>query len=268
MCGINGFNWSSRQKIKEMCILTKQRGPDNTGIFVDNSISLGHNRLSILDLSSKGNQPFYYDNKNLAIVYNGEIYNYKKIREELEKKGYKFRSGTDTEVILLGYHAYSTKILQKLEGMFAFCIYDKKKKSLFLARDKLGIKPFFYYFKDSKFVFSSDIKPILQTVGMDNLTLNQQEIYNYSLYKRTLSQSLFDQIKVCPIGSYLLFDLKKKTLKLKNHYDPISDISKIDKDSGDYSSYLAEFELLMEKSIRSHLVSDAKVGVVCSGGHR
>src|SRR5690606_33280903 len=139
--------------------LIKFRGPDNTGYEKIGSISMGHLRLSILDLDVRSNQPFIY--KNLKIVYNGEIYNFEEIKKELISYGYTFNTTSDTEVLLIGYSVWGKSVLEKLNGMFAFAIYDSEKEEIFCARDRLGVKPFYYYWKDGEFEICSQIQPLI-----------------------------------------------------------------------------------------------------------
>jgi len=168
MCGISGFNFSSEELIRKMNAKVKHRGPDGDGIFVCGDASLGHTRLSIIDLSEKASQPMFSQDESLVLVFNGEIYNFQEIRDELRKKGHQFRSNSDSEVIISAYQEYGAECLQKFNGIFAFAIYDKKDNSLFVARDRVGIKPLYYYWDPSassgraKLVFSSEIKAILE----------------------------------------------------------------------------------------------------------
>ena len=199
MCGFVGFCDDSKNKkkiIRDMADIIKHRGPDSDGYYVDNNIALGFRRLSIIDLD-KGSQPIFNEDKDKVIVFNGEIYNYKEIREELKSKGHKFSTNTDTEVILHGYEEYKEDILNKLRGMFAFVIYDIKEKSLFGARDFYGIKPFYYYYDNENFLFGSEIKSFL---GSPN--------FKKELNKDMLSQYLTFQ---CSIGEDTFF---KNTYKL------------------------------------------------------
>lgn len=166
MCAICG--WINRKEkltdkqdiFREMTDLMSCRGKDNTGYYFEDNIMLGHKRLAIIDVE-KGNQPMYY--KEYIIVYNGEIYNTDEIREELKNKKYIFDTNCDTEVVLKGYAEYKEKILEKLEGIFAFCIYNKKTKEVFLARDRFGIKPLYYCEKDGNFIFASMLRAILKS---------------------------------------------------------------------------------------------------------
>ena len=149
MCGINGFNWKDEYKIEKMNSRLKHRGPDDEGIYVDEEVSLGHLRLSIIDLSKNGHQPMFDRRERFYIVYNGEVYNFKELRAELESLGYSFKSNTDTEVILYSYIQWQERCLDRFNGMFAFAIYDSESKRVFLARDRMGIKPLYYYFKNA-----------------------------------------------------------------------------------------------------------------------
>ena len=158
MCGICGFNWENKDLVRDMAHVISHRGPDQEGYFVDNNISLGHKRLSIIDLSIKGKQPMFNEDGTICVVFNGEIYNFKGIQKDLEEKGHKFFSNSDTEVIIHAYEEYGTSCLNLFNGMFAFAIWDSNKKELFIARDRIGIKPLYYYHKDGKFVFGSEIK--------------------------------------------------------------------------------------------------------------
>ena len=164
MCGICGYyGIKDSETIKVMTKLLEHRGPDNFGYFTDDKVSLGHRRLSIIDLSEKGKQPMSNEDGSIWVIYNGEIYNFKELREELEKKGHKFKSNTDTETIIHAYEEYGKDCLQKFNGMFSFCIYNSNKKELFLARDRLGKKPLYYYWNGKEFIFASELKSILAT---------------------------------------------------------------------------------------------------------
>ena len=154
MCGIIGFNFKEKELLNQIRERINYRGPDDNGEYSDEDVSLGHNRLSIIDLSVKGKQPMELLER-YVIIYNGEIYNYKKLKKELV--GYKFKTDSDTEVIVCAYDKWGKECLNKFNGMFAFCIYDSNKKELFLARDRLGQKPLYYYYKGNKFIFASEL---------------------------------------------------------------------------------------------------------------
>src|SRR5687767_9019555 len=165
MCGIAGkVNLNDKiilvSEIKKMTDLIDHRGPDDEGQWVEGSVGLGNRRLSIIDLSADGHMPMMYGRGRYVITYNGEVYNFESERKSLIKKGYKFRSKTDTEVILALYEEYGVNCLEHLRGMFALAIYDRKNKTLFLARDRLGKKPLKYYFDGKVFIFASELKAI------------------------------------------------------------------------------------------------------------
>ena len=165
MCGIVGV-WDFKNRIdkdilKRMRDLLKHRGPDDKGIYIDNHIGVAHRRLSIIDLTKAGHQPMSNENNSIWITYNGEIYNFKELRKYLKKKGHRFKSNTDTEVVIHAYEEYGFDCLKKFNGMFAFAIWDSNKKQIFLARDRIGQKPLVYYQDKDKFIFASELKAIL-----------------------------------------------------------------------------------------------------------
>ena len=166
MCGIVGFYGEQKNKeqiVKNMADRIIHRGPDGEGYYTDEKIALGHRRLSIIDLDG-GAQPMYTEDKKLVVVFNGEIYNYQELREELKTKNYEFLTNSDTEVLLHGYKEWGCELPKKLRGMFAFAIWDVEEKKLFCARDHFGIKPFYYYKKDEgeNIAFASEIKAFLE----------------------------------------------------------------------------------------------------------
>ena len=163
MCGIAGIVIQSNDKlniVKKMAKRIEHRGPDGEGFYSDDFIALAHKRLSIIDLSS-GNQPMYNETKDIIVVYNGEIYNYIELKDELKTLGHKFKTKSDTEVLVHGYETWGKDLPKHLRGMFAFAIYNKKDKSLFLARDNFGIKPLYYTNMNNSFMFASEIKAFL-----------------------------------------------------------------------------------------------------------
>ena len=164
MCGIVGFIDKEKNKdkiIKKMADRIIHRGPDGEGYYTDINVALGHRRLSIIDINA-GKQPMYNEDENIVIVFNGEIYNYKALMNELKKKKHKFTTKCDTEVLVHGYEEWGSDLPNKLRGMFAFAIWDKKNETLFCARDHFGIKPFYYYVNDGTFMFGSEIKSFLE----------------------------------------------------------------------------------------------------------
>ena len=164
MCGFVGFTNhidNSNVVLGEMLDKIKHRGPDAEGTYIDEDIALGHRRLSIIDVSEAGTQPLYSEDGNLALLFNGEIYNYQEIRARLIEAGYHFATQTDSEVLIYGYQEYGADLLQQLRGMFSFVIWDKREKKLFGARDFFGIKPFYYTIANGNLIYGSEIKAIL-----------------------------------------------------------------------------------------------------------
>jgi asparagine synthase (glutamine-hydrolysing) len=261
MCGIAGFNWNSQALIEKMLGTLRYRGPDDEGFLADSNASIGNTRLAVMDTSDKGHQPMEFE--NLAIVYNGEIYGFKQLREELEAEGYKFVSDTDTEVVLCSYHRWGPACVERFNGMWAFCIYDKKNNTLFLSRDRFGVKPLYYYFRNGKFIFASELKAIRQH-GLD-LTINVPAV-NFFFYQKYIGDNLTifeDCYKLRP-SENLLFDLNRKELTLTKYYDLERQIS------GNQDLSLAErldsVEGIIIDAVEKRLVADVPVGSFLSGG--
>ena len=260
MCGICGFNFENKNLLQKSCDLLIHRGPDDVGYYVNSKISLGVRRLSVIDLT-KGHQPQHNEDKDVWVVFNGEIYNFKELRDFLEKKGHIFYTDSDTEVIVHAYEEWKANCIKKLRGQFAFCLYDKKEDVLILARDHLGLKPLYYYFNGDKFIFSSEIKSIL--VHKVERIVNKRALNLYfSLKYIPLNITLFKGINKVPPSSYLIFDLKKKKISLKNYW-------KLDF-SIDYNKttmqYATELKKLLEECVKIRLISDVPLGAFLSGG--
>ena len=186
MCGFVGFvgkqsKEEKRKIIKDMADMIVHRGPDSDGYYIDDNVALGFRRLSIIDLDN-GSQPIYNEDKSMVIVFNGEIYNYKELKEELINKGHKFKTNTDTEVILHGYEEYKEKLFNKLRGMFSFVIYDIKNNNLLGVRDPFGIKPFYYYKNDKEFMFASEIKGMLVNPNFKK-EINDKSLKMYLIFQ-------------------------------------------------------------------------------------
>ncbi len=259
MCGIAGFNFDDKELIKEMIKTLQHRGPDDSGYYIDEYVSLGHARLSIIDLSKRAKQPMSNEDGSIWITYNGEIYNYIELREEL--RNHEFRSNSDTEVIIHGYEEWGIDVLKKLRGMFAFALYDSNKNIIFLARDNVGKKPLYYYFDNEKFIFSSEIKAILKHDIPKRI--NRDALYSFLAFQYTIgNQTMFDGIKKLLGGHYLIFDLKNKILKIGKYWDIREDIIQ-NKDENYFINKLRE---LLEESARLRLRSDVPVGAFLSGG--
>lgn len=262
MCGFVGFCDDSKNKkkiIRDMADIIKHRGPDSDGYYVDNNIALGFRRLSIIDLD-KGSQPIFNEDKDKVIVFNGEIYNYKEIREELKSKGHKFSTNTDTEVILHGYEEYKEDILNKLRGMFAFVIYDIKEKSLFGARDFYGIKPFYYYYDNENFLFGSEIKSFLGSPNFKK-ELNKDMISQYLTFQCSIGEDTFfkNTYKLLP-GHYFIY--KDKELEIKKYYE----VKLEPNDDKSLNEWVSGIREVIDNSVLAHKVSDVEVGSFLSSG--
>lgn len=262
MCGINGFNWLSKIKVGQMNDAIKHRGPDAEGTYLDKSVTLGHRRLSILDLSKKGSQPmkYFHNGQKYVIVYNGEVYNFKEIREDLKEKGYKFYSDCDTEVIVAAYSEWGEKCVGKFNGMWAFCIYDIFNKKLFLSRDGFGQKPLHYYFNGNRFIFSSEIKGILKHKVERRISKESVDLF-LSLGFIPAPRTIYENIKKLEAGTNLVFDLQKKKLDKKRYYFPSKYSPEKDK-----KKLIEECKRLIKKSIERRMIADVEVGAFLSGG--
>ncbi|MGB9696372.1 MAG: asparagine synthase (glutamine-hydrolyzing) [Ignavibacteria bacterium] len=263
MCGICGIKYFVDRKVNtsdllRMMNLLKHRGPDDEGIYVDNNIGFGFMRLSIIDLSTAGHQPMWDETHRYVIVYNGEVYNYIELREELIKKGYKFQSSTDTEVVLYSYIEYGESALHKFNGMFAFVIYDTIEKKLFGARDRFGVKPFYYFQNSESFVFASEIPPLLEVLN-SRPQANDRIIFDYLTFNRTdhTAETFFSNIFKLQHGE--CFTIEGKEVRFKRWYDLHQQVQQ-PFESGD------EFREMFISSIKLRLRSDVPVGVCLSGG--
>jgi len=264
MCGIVGkINFNNKEvkaeTIIKMMDKIKHRGPDDNGHFIDNGVGLGFVRLSILDLSSAGHQPMMSDDNKLVLIYNGEIYNYIELREELKSKGYIFKSNTDTEVLLKSYEEWGEACLNKFNGMWAFVIYNKETKEIFGARDRFGIKPFYYYQDKETFIFASEIKAICAVLE-STLSVNDQAVFDYLSFNRTdyNNKTFYNEIHKVQHGYSFSFSADKE-FKLKKWYDLKSNCNK---DSIDPDAY----RKLFTSAIKLRMRSDVPVGVCLSGG--
>ncbi|MFC2071093.1 asparagine synthase (glutamine-hydrolyzing) [Chloroflexota bacterium] len=256
MCGINGFNWPDTTIIDRMNEAVKQRGPDGVGIFVDPNVSLGHRRLAIIDLSPKGKQPMCNEDASIWLVYNGEIYNFKDLKKELEHVGHIFRSNTDSEVIIHAYEEYGIDFVKKFSGMWAFCIYDSSKGQLILSRDRFGIKPLYYYIDDSRLIFSSLIAGIL----CHNITTepNDRAIMEYLAFdlEHHEEYTFFENIYSLKPGSILVYDLKKKRAEKRHWYYPTNNLTPDEN----------TIRELFINSVKSMTLADVPIGSCLSGG--
>lgn len=269
MCGIVGI-WSFDKRVdlsllKKMKTVLQHRGSDDNGVYLDEEDNIGfaHTRLSIIDLSEKARQPMIDKELNIVIVYNGEIYNYKEIRNELQKLGYRFFSNSDTEVILKSYSEWGEKCLNKLRGMFAFCIFDRRRKELFLARDRFGIKPLYYYYNNNKFVFASEIKAIL--LANINKDVNLQGVGLFlSLGYIPSPKTIYREILSLEPGHFL--KVSKDGIKKFKYYDLKEIFFKGEDDIIPFEKAVERTRDVLLESMKYHLISDVEVGAFLSGG--
>jgi asparagine synthase (glutamine-hydrolysing) len=257
MCGIYITNIPyDKNTIEQRLTSIKFRGPDNTGYLKVNGVSLAHLRLSIIDLDSRSNQPMQFE--KLYIVYNGEIYNFKPIKEELKNLGYHFTTTSDTEVLLKGYKEWGANLVPKLNGMFAFCIYDPSNQTVFCARDRLGVKPFYYYWKDGVFEICSQLRPLSE--GKD-ISSEAVSIYLDCGYIPS-PYSIFKEVHKLPPGNTMIIDLQNNKLEIKEYWHLqrviLSDIS--------YEDAKNQLHDLLKDSVKIRLESDVPIGSFLSGG--
>ena len=259
MCGIIGFNFQTRNH--KIFDIADYRGPDNTSKVEFNNFTLGHNRLSIVDHNPSSNQPFTSACGRYTIVFNGEVYNHSKLREKLKNK-YSFKTESDTEAILYHYIEHGEVALRDFRGMFAFAIYDKETEKLFCARDRLGIKPFVYYWKNGKFIFASEIKVILEALGsrppVNMEALAQYLHYLYVPYPNTIYQD----IHKLPPAHTLTYENGKVTIK--KYWDIESSIAQ-NEGIGEAEA-LCEIDRLLDESVRLRMIADVELGSFLSGG--
>ncbi len=262
MCGICGFNWPDKALAKSMVASIRHRGPDQEGVFVDGNVSLGHARLSIIDLSEKGRQPMSNGEGDVIVVFNGEIYNYLGLRKRLEKR-HRFISDADTEVLVHGYREWGAAgLLERLDGMFAFAVYDSGQKKLVLARDRLGKKPLYYYHEGGRFLFASEIKAIIEDRSIERKVdievLNQFFARRFSPEDRTM----FSGIRKLMPGKFMVYDLARKTVSISRYWD--IDIGKAK--LRDRAYLKKELRRLFVGAVEKRLMSDVPLGIYLSGG--
>lgn len=260
MCGIAGITWKDESLIERMTGALAHRGPDGCGFYTDDGVSLGHRRLSIIDLSDKGRQPMSNEDGTLWITFNGEIYNYRELRTGLLQRGHRFRSQTDTEVVLHLYEERGSDCLSSLRGMFAFAIWDCKAQSLFAARDRFGQKPFFYSRLGRRFLFASEIKGLLDCpeIGVEP----DPAAIDYYLTQRFIPPPLtmIRGIHKLPAGHWLKW--QKGELKVSCYWRPEFRTMPERKDS----EWFGELSERVDEAVQAHLVSDVPVGALLSGG--
>ncbi len=237
------------------------RGPDDSGTWTDDCVGLGHRRLSILDLSANGHQPMTAGAGTAAISYNGEIYNYRELRADLVARGWTFTSGSDTEVILKAYLEFGSEFIAKLDGIFAFAIWDMRKRQLLLARDRLGIKPLYLYNDGKTFLFASEAKAMF-SIRPDLAECDSDKLLEHLTFRDiSENKTLWRDINVLPPGTTAVLNLKDKQLKIRQYWH-----LQIPSSQGRVGFNLEELDHLLDATVKSQLVSDVPVGTLCSGG--
>lgn len=258
MCGLIGMNGRNEELIRHAAGLISYRGPDYTGVYVDDQVTLGHNRLAILDLDPRSNQPMCDDTQRIYTIFNGEIYNFKEIRKKLEHK-YHFRTTSDTEVLMYAYREYGKDMASHLHGMYAFVVYDLDKQKIFIFRDHAGIKPLYYFHINGVFAFGSELKGLLDIAQQKKISLNldQKAIDTYLVFGYVPSPStLYKGVYKLEASSCLEFDIKENSIISIEKFTPA--VKPV--------STEAEFEQVIKDKILTHLIADVPVGVFFSGG--
>ena len=262
MCGLVGFTGEVVDRdevIKTMTDRITHRGPDSSGIYTDDGIAMGFRRLSIIDLDN-GSQPIYNEDKSLVLMFNGEIYNYQQLREILVGKGHTFYTHTDSEVLVHGFEEWGADLLNKLRGMFAFAIWNKKDQSLFLARDFFGIKPLHYTMSNGHFVYASEIKSILDFPGFEK-KLNRNALNNYISFEYPVPpETFFDGVYCLPPAHYLWY--RNGKVEVTRYWEPKFHPD----DSMTEEEAVSEIEKVFEDSVAAHRISDVEVGCFLSSG--
>jgi asparagine synthase (glutamine-hydrolysing) len=271
MCGISGFFDRTQQldqsQLEKYNKTLAHRGPDGNGMFFkkteNGNIGLAHTRLSILDLSDLGKQPMYF--KNLSIVLNGKIYNYKNIQKELEILDYSFNSSSDTEVVLKSFHAWGMDCVKKFVGMFSFGIFDTENELLSLCRDRLGVKPLYWYQDENQFIFGSELKVLFNTktfsAKVDPNSLATFINYGYSTNDSTMLQN----VKKAAIGSWTVYNCSTNSLKVHPYWN-YGDLFEKERFKGTFDKAVNETERLAQEACELRMISDVPVGVFLSGG--
>jgi asparagine synthase (glutamine-hydrolysing) len=268
MCGIAGFvhvngDPASPATLRKMTEAVAHRGPDGEGCFVEGPAAIGHRRLAIIDLSAAGNQPMHSPDGRYVLTYNGEIFNFLELRRELENAGCAFRSRTDSEVVLHAYAMWGEACLLRFNGMFAFAVWDRVRKELFVARDRYGVKPVYYAFVNHTFAFGSEIKAILEVPGMRR-GLDRDALLEYFTFQNYLTnRTLFADVRLVPAGTHATIDMNGGEPRFVRYWDfdfrePTERV--------DEREYVEELDRLFTQAVRRQLVSDVDVGCYLSGG--
>ena len=265
MCGLTGLYLSNNRSVEDrmlqrMTNSLAHRGPDDAGVWINDSIGLGHRRLSIIDLSQHAHQPMISRDDSIVLVFNGEIYNYRELKRELESMGVVFSSNSDTEVILEGYREWGDAILERLNGMFAIALVDVKNKHLLLARDRFGIKPLHYAFTKEGVVFGSEIKALLAS-GFVDKTIDDSAVAEYLHYSSALgTKTFFESIKNLEPGYALSFTPEK------TKFFQFSNVTSVVQSTDNYETAVKSIYQLLDDSVKRQMIADVPIGVFLSGG--
>ncbi|MBI1893824.1 MAG: asparagine synthase (glutamine-hydrolyzing) [Candidatus Rokubacteria bacterium] len=266
MCGIAGVLRQDgkpvgEQLLRAMTSILAHRGPDGEGYLIRRPVGLGHRRLAIIDLVS-GHQPMANEDGSVALVFNGEIYNFRELRRELEVHGHVFRTTSDSEVILRAYEAYGVECLGRLRGMFAFAIWDGRRRRLFLARDRVGIKPLVYAWDGRRLLFASELKAILQDPSVPR-DLDWEALRDYLTFSYIPSpRTIFRGIRKLAPASYLVLDLDRGEPEVRRYWD----LQFLPDETRTEAEWVEGLRWRLQDSVRSHLVSDVPIGAFLSGG--
>ncbi len=265
MCGITGIYLFKEMKVKSEDLIKMNdklvhRGPDNGNYEIFNNVGLSHRRLSIIDLSVEANQPMSSDNNRFTIVFNGEIYNYQEIRNDLLKKDVIFKTNSDTEVVLKAFIEFGTEVFSKLNGMFALAIFDNEKNEVTITRDQFGIKPLYFFKDDEKFIFASEMKSIIAYPEI-HLSLNKNALVEYVWFGNPLGKNtIYNEIEELSAGSFM--KISNEHVELQQYFD----INSITEKNITENEAVETIKDLFDKSIQRHLISDVPVGIFLSGG--
>lgn len=265
MCGIAGFidKGKGQQVLEKMTCAVARRGPDDMGYYHQDGVGLGHRRLSIIDLSEGGHQPMTFE--NLVIIFNGEIYNYQEVQKELQKEGYSFQSSSDTEVVIKAFHCWGATCVNRFIGMFAIAIYNKADKSLYLFRDRAGVKPLYYYNKEGRLAFGSELKSFRYYLTPEERNAIDADALSEFLSNGYISRnhSILRDVKKVPPGHYLRFEDGEATL---NQYWNVSFRENSQWKQRTEEDLLDELDHLVQSAFRYRMVADVPVGVFLSAG--
>lgn len=269
MCGIAGIVFKQQSLIDNQLIVDAtsrihRRGPDNQSTFIHQNVHLGHRRLSILDTSAAAHQPMSDPSGNFTIIFNGEIFNFKSIKEELLSKEYQFHTTGDTEVLLYAYMEWKEKCLEKLNGFFSFSIFDKNKNILFIARDRVGIKPLSYYIDENYFAFSSELKAIFAIPIKKEIDFSSLQLYFQLNYIPTPA-SIYKNIKKLLPGHYIQYNISAHEYKIEKYFH-LPNPSQVENKSISYDDAKKRLKQEIEKSVQLRMISDVPLGAFLSGG--